>query len=73
MYCLIKPCTEDLKASKIITSLFSDIYGIVWEYIYTGNTNRYIEINTKFITVVMSAKEGGTVLGEGYRVGLNYI
>lgn len=42
-------------------------------YIYRKHKQTCIEINTKFITVITSAKEGGTVLGEGYRVGLNYI
>lgn len=41
MYCLIKPFTEDLKACKIITSLFRDIYGMVWEYIQETETDMH--------------------------------
>lgn len=54
-------------------SLFRGIYMGLFRDIYRKRKKTCIGINTKFITVVTSAKEGGNVLEEGYIVGLKYI
>lgn len=73
MYSLMISFTEHLKACKIITSLFRGIYMGLFRDIYRKRKKTCIGINTRFITVVTSAKEGGNVLEKGYIVGLYYI